>query len=153
MPEGDVIWSTARRLHEALAGQVLTRSDFRVPKFATADLSEQLVTEVVARGKHLLIRTSGGLTVHTHLKMDGFWRVRPVRPGVRPAESFNLRLLPAHAPWGAAAPPRPRPAGRRGAARPAEPRGHRQRLPGRDAVPARPRPVAAGRLDRGPARP
>ena len=53
MPEGDVIWSTARRLHEALAGQVLTRSDFRVPKFATVDLSEQLVTEVVARGKHL----------------------------------------------------------------------------------------------------
>src|ERR1700735_4107703 len=98
MPEGDVIWSTARQLQEALAGQVLTRSDFRVPKFATVDLSDQLVTEVVARGKHLLIRTSGGLTVHTHLKMDGFWRVRAVRPGVRPVESFKLRLLLAHAP-------------------------------------------------------
>src|SRR5580692_8969043 len=102
MPEGDVIWSTARRLHEALAGQVLTRSDFRVPKFATVDLSEQLVTEVVARGKHLLIRTGGGLTVHTHLKMVGFWRVRAVRPGVRPVESFKLRLLLANAQWEAA---------------------------------------------------
>jgi formamidopyrimidine-DNA glycosylase len=102
MPEGDVIWATARRLREALAGQVLTRSDFRVPKFATVDLSEQLVTEVVPRGKHLLVRTSGGLTVHTHLKMDGFWRVRAVRPGVRPVESFKLRLLLANAQWEAA---------------------------------------------------
>src|ERR1700685_2906733 len=102
MPEGDVIWSTARRLHEALAGQVLTRSDFRVPKFATVDLSEQLVTEVVARGKHLLIRTGDGLTVHTHLKMDGFWRVRAVRPNVHPVESFKLRLVLANAQWEAA---------------------------------------------------
>jgi endonuclease VIII len=102
MPEGDVIWSTARRLHEALAGQVLTRTDFRVPKFATVDLSGQLVTEVVPRGKHLLVRTSGGLTVHTHLKMDGFWRVRAVRPGVRPVESFKLRLVLANAQWEAA---------------------------------------------------
>ena len=102
MPEGDVIWATARRLREALAGQVLTRSDFRVPKFATVDLSGKLVTEVVSRGKHLLVRTSGGLTVHTHLKMDGFWRVRPVRPGVRPAESFKLRLLLANSQWEAA---------------------------------------------------
>jgi endonuclease VIII len=102
MPEGDVIWFTARRLREALAGKVLTRSDFRVPKFATVDLSEQLVTEVVARGKHLLIRTGDGLTVHTHLKMDGFWRVRAVRPGVRPVESFKLRLILANAEWEAA---------------------------------------------------
>jgi endonuclease VIII len=102
MPEGDVIWSAARRLRAALAGQVLTRSDFRVPKFATVDLSGQLVTEVISRGKHLLIRTSGGLTVHTHLKMDGFWRVRAVSPGVRPAESFKLRLVLANAEWEAA---------------------------------------------------
>ena len=102
MPEGDVIWSTARRLREALAGQVLTRSDFRVPKFATVDLSGQLVTEVVSRGKHLLIRTGNGLTVHTHLKMDGSWRVRAVRPGVRPAESYKLRLMLANAQWEAA---------------------------------------------------
>src|ERR1700722_9267143 len=102
MPEGDVIWSTARRLRAALAGQVLTRSDFRVPKFATVDLSGQLVTEVVPRGKHLLVRTSGGLTVHTHLQMDGFWRGGAVHPGVRPAESFKLRLLLANAQWEAA---------------------------------------------------
>jgi formamidopyrimidine-DNA glycosylase len=102
MPEGDVIWATAGRLRAALAGQVLTRTDFRVPKFATVDLSGQLVSEVVSRGKHLLVRTSGGLTVHTHLKMDGFWRVRAVSPNVRPVESFKLRLVLANADWEAA---------------------------------------------------
>ena len=64
MPEGDVVWYTARRLHEALAGRVLTRSDFRVPRLATADLSGDVVTETVSRGKHLLTRTKSGLTVH-----------------------------------------------------------------------------------------
>ena len=49
-----------------------------------------------------MIRTSGGVTVHTHLKMDGFWRVRAVRPGVRPVESFKLRLILANAHWEAA---------------------------------------------------
>jgi len=39
MPEGDTVWQAARRLHGALAGKVLTRSDLRVPKYATADLS------------------------------------------------------------------------------------------------------------------
>ena len=77
MPEGDIVWYTARRLHEALGGKVLTRSDFRVPRLATADLAGDVVTETVARGKHLLTRTNRGLTVHTHLKMDGSWRIRP----------------------------------------------------------------------------
>src|SRR5262245_53635333 len=39
MPEGDVVWWYAGRLRAALAGRVLTRSDFRVPRFATADLT------------------------------------------------------------------------------------------------------------------
>ncbi|MGH3204300.1 MAG: DNA-formamidopyrimidine glycosylase family protein, partial [Streptosporangiaceae bacterium] len=77
MPEGDVVWYTARRLHEALAGRTLIRSDFRVPQLATADLTGDVVIETVARGKHLLTRTKNGLTVHTHLRMDGSWRIRP----------------------------------------------------------------------------
>ena len=60
MPEGDAVWSTARRLHEALAGRVVTRSDFRVPRYATVNLAGQTVTEAVSRGKHLLIRTGNG---------------------------------------------------------------------------------------------
>jgi endonuclease-8 len=75
VPEGDTIWLAAKRLHDALAGDVLTASDFRIPRLATSDLSGRRVLEVVPRGKHLLTRVDGGLTLHTHLEMDGIWRV------------------------------------------------------------------------------
>ncbi|GAB1327182.1 DNA-formamidopyrimidine glycosylase family protein [Streptomyces sennicomposti] len=75
MPEGDTVWQAARRLHEALAGRVLTRSDFRVPQYATVDLSGRTVLSTIARGKHLLTRVEGGLTLHTHLRMEGAWKV------------------------------------------------------------------------------
>jgi len=101
VPEGDVIWYTARQLREALAGRVLTRSDFRVPRYATVNLVGQTVTEAVARGKHLLIRTDRGLTVHTHLKMEGAWRIQPAG-GRPPADSHRLRLLLANSEWVAA---------------------------------------------------
>ncbi|WP_051858657.1 Fpg/Nei family DNA glycosylase [Streptomyces cellulosae] len=75
MPEGDTVWQAARRLHSALAGKVLTRSDLRVPKYATADLTGRTVLDVTPRGKHLLARIEGGLTLHSHLRMDGSWKV------------------------------------------------------------------------------
>ena len=75
MPEGDTVWQTAKRLHTALAGKVLTRSDLRVPKYATADLTGRIVLDVTPRGKHLLTRIEGGLTLHSHLRMDGTWRI------------------------------------------------------------------------------
>ena len=75
MPEGDTVWLTASRLHDALAGRVLTTSDLRVPQLATVSLVGQTVLEVVARGKHLLARTDAGLSLHSHLLMDGAWRV------------------------------------------------------------------------------
>ncbi|MFJ8106687.1 DNA-formamidopyrimidine glycosylase family protein [Streptomyces sp. NPDC096132] len=75
MPEGDTVWQAAKRLHGALAGQVLTRSDFRVPKYATVDLTGRHVLNTIPRGKHLLTRVEGGLTLHTHLRMEGTWKV------------------------------------------------------------------------------
>ncbi|WNI22084.1 DNA-formamidopyrimidine glycosylase family protein [Streptomyces sp. ITFR-16] len=81
MPEGDTVLQTAERLHHALAGRVLTRSDLRVPRFATADLTGRTVLDVSARGKHLLTRIEGGLTLHSHLRMDGAWRI--YAPGER----------------------------------------------------------------------
>lgn len=75
MPEGDTVWQAARRLHDALAGKVLTRSDFRVPKYATTDLAGRTVLSTVSRGKHLLTRFEGGLTLHSHLRMEGAWKV------------------------------------------------------------------------------
>ncbi|QFR00761.1 Fpg/Nei family DNA glycosylase [Streptomyces phaeolivaceus] len=75
MPEGDTVRQTARRLHTALADKVLSRSDLRVPKYATADLTGRTVLDVTPRGKHLLTRVEGGLTLHSHLRMDGSWKV------------------------------------------------------------------------------
>ena len=81
MPEGDTVWLVAARLHDALAGKTLTRTDFRVPALATTDLTGRHVLEVVPRGKHLLARVDGGLTIHSHLRMDGMWHLH--RPGER----------------------------------------------------------------------
>lgn len=74
MPEGDAVRRTARRLAKALDGRELIRTDFRVPQHATADLSGSTVVETVSRGKHLLTRVDSGVTLHTHLKMEGSWR-------------------------------------------------------------------------------
>jgi endonuclease-8 len=74
MPEGDPVFRTADTLRKALVGHVLTRCDVRVPRFATVDLSGHVVDEVCSRGKHLLIRV-GPASIHSHLKMDGSWRV------------------------------------------------------------------------------
>ena len=160
MPEGDVVWYTARRLHEALTGRVLTRSDFRVPRLATADLSGDVVSETISRGKHLLTRTKSGLTVHTHLKMDGSWRIRPAAERLR--DSHRIRLLLANEEWQAIGyqlgvvelirtSEEPRVTGHLGPDllgpdwdRDEAVRRYRQRVQSRGAVPAGPQPVAAG---------
>ena len=80
MPEGDTVYQAARRLDAALAGQVVTTSDLRVPAYATVDLSGETVHSVGSRGKHLLMRI-GDVVLHSHLKMEGEWRLH--RPGER----------------------------------------------------------------------
>jgi endonuclease VIII len=97
MPEGDVVWRTARQLHEALAGRTLVRSDFRVPRYATTDMTGRTVTETVSRGKHLLTRVDGDITVHTHLKMEGSWRV--ARAQGYPLRDHRIRLILANDQW------------------------------------------------------
>jgi endonuclease-8 len=91
MPEGDTVFRTARRLHEALAGEIATEFDIRVPGSATADLTGERIREVVPRGKHLLLRI-GAHTLHSHLKMEGRWDV--YRPGQRwRAPAFRARAI------------------------------------------------------------
>jgi endonuclease-8 len=72
VPEGDTVWRAARLLDHALSAKVLTRTDVRVPAYATWDLAGATVTETVSRGKHLLTRIDGDRpwTLHTHLKME-----------------------------------------------------------------------------------
>lgn len=101
MPEGDTVWRTASRLHEALAGREIVESDLRWPgDIATADLSGRSTLEVVSRGKHILHRIEGGLTLHSHLRMEGQWRVEAT-PSLaeRWRRNPQLRALVAAADW------------------------------------------------------
>jgi endonuclease-8 len=91
MPEGDTVWRTAAVLREALAGKQLTRCDVRVPKFATVDLSGQVIDEVISRGKHLFIRV-GSVSIHSHLKMDGSWKVNPTSRPSRAGHRIRIIL-------------------------------------------------------------
>ncbi|WP_030680589.1 Fpg/Nei family DNA glycosylase [Streptomyces sp. NRRL B-1347] len=97
MPEGDTVHQTARRLHRALAGHPLTRSDLRVPKLATADLTGRTVLDVTPRGKHLLTRVEGGLTLHSHLRMDGSWKVYAPHERWRGGPAHQIRAILATA--------------------------------------------------------
>jgi endonuclease-8 len=99
MPEGDTVWLAGRRLHDALAGQRLVRTDFRVPQLAAADLSGRVVREVVSAGKHLLTRIDDDLTLHTHFRMDGTWHL--YRPGVRwrGGPDWQVRVVLATDQW------------------------------------------------------
>ncbi|MBF6133616.1 Fpg/Nei family DNA glycosylase [Nocardia otitidiscaviarum] len=91
MPEGDTVFLAAERLRAALVGKTLTRTDFRVPRYATLDLRGEPVDSVGSYGKHLFVRTPR-LSIHTHLKMEGTWRV--YTPGQRWTKpGFTARLI------------------------------------------------------------
>lgn len=81
MPEGDTVFLTGRLMERALAGRTLTRCDLRHPALATAELTGREVLGVRSVGKHLFTRFSCGTSLHSHLRMDGSWRV--FRPGQR----------------------------------------------------------------------
>jgi endonuclease-8 len=109
VPEGDVVWRTARRLDRALTGRRLDVAELRWPGLSTAELTGRTVTGVVSRGKHLLTRLSGDLTVHSHLRMDGAWHIlRPsaigaIRAGHRPrgapAPEHRIRAMLGNTAW------------------------------------------------------
>ncbi len=99
MPEGDTVWLACKRLHDALHGQVLTTTDLRVPQLATADLTGREVLEVVARGKHLMARLSGGVTLHTHLRMDGSWHLYRHGEPWKGGPVWQVRVLLETATW------------------------------------------------------
>jgi formamidopyrimidine-DNA glycosylase len=93
MPEGDTVWRTARRLHDVLAGRTLTNTDFRVPRFAAVQLAGRKVTDVRSRGKHLLIHVAPDVTVHSHLGMDGEWRVFRVEQRLTRQPRSHIRAI------------------------------------------------------------
>ena len=100
MPEGDTVWRAARRLNEALADETIIGADLRWPGLSTADLRGMRTLEVVSRGKHLLHRLDAGLTLHSHLRMEGQWRVETTEGlANRKLANPQLRALVSTARW------------------------------------------------------
>ncbi|HUA11571.1 MAG TPA: DNA-formamidopyrimidine glycosylase family protein [Solirubrobacteraceae bacterium] len=79
MPEGDTIHIAAARIRETLAGRAPDAIRTPHPRLRAAAWPERLagrrVAAVDAHGKHLFIRFEGGLTIHSHLRMTGAWRI------------------------------------------------------------------------------
>ncbi|MCB0934022.1 MAG: Fpg/Nei family DNA glycosylase [Mycobacterium sp.] len=96
MPEGDTVFHTAAILRQALVGLTLTRCDVRVPRYATVDLAGHPVEAVLSRGKHLFIRV-GPASIHSHLKMDGSWRIsrrgKPTHSSRHRSAAHKIRIL------------------------------------------------------------
>jgi hypothetical protein len=102
MPEGDTIFRTARALHRALAGKVVTRFESVFPAITRiADdhpIVGRTIESVAARGKHLLMVFSGHLTLHTHMRMNGSWHLYPAgAPWQRPSRDMRVLVATADA--------------------------------------------------------
>lgn len=102
MPEGDTLYRAAAGIRPVLQGQRIiaaTSSDRTTVDPIDADtLAGRTVTEVTARGKHLMISIDDGRVVHSHLGMTGSWHVYPLGEAWRkPASSAALALhTPRH---------------------------------------------------------
>lgn len=92
MAEGDSIARLAARLDRRLAGARIVRTDFRHPRWATVDLGGQRISGWYPRGKHLLMRTDAGWTVHSHLRMSGRWSVLGAGRRLPPDVGAHLRV-------------------------------------------------------------
>jgi endonuclease VIII len=93
VPEGDTVYVLARRLDAALRGRVLSTGELRVPTRADEDLAGRTVLVHETHGKHLLTRLSGGLTLHTHLRMSGSWTLSRTGRWLPPAVMPDVRVV------------------------------------------------------------
>ena len=102
MPEGDTIYAAARRIRAALVGKEIASIETPHPRFGRDRWPERLsgraVRAVDTKGKHLFIRFDGDLTLHSHLRMNGWWRVyeRGRRWGRSPSRAWLVIRTPEH---------------------------------------------------------
>jgi endonuclease VIII len=97
MPEGDTIYRAAQTLHRALSGRVVSRFESQLPALSRVDedspIAGRQVERVYSIGKHLLLQLSGGLTLRTHMRMNGSWHVyRPGEQWQRPRRDMRIVL-------------------------------------------------------------
>ena len=102
MPEGDTIYGAARRIRAALVGAQITSVETPHARFERDRWPERLsgraVHSVDSKGKHLFIRFEGDLTLHSHLRMNGWWGVyeRGRRWGKSPSRAWLVIRTPQH---------------------------------------------------------
>ncbi len=75
MPEGDTIYRTAESIRRWVEGREVSAARTKVPGLGVERIVGKTIMAVEPRAKHLLIRFSNGLTLHTHMRMTGSWHV------------------------------------------------------------------------------
>ena len=73
MPEGDTLARIAQVLRPLLVGRTIVAARGRPGGAHLERVVGSSVTSVETRGKHLLIGFDNGLTLHTHLGLQGSW--------------------------------------------------------------------------------
>jgi endonuclease-8 len=102
MPEGDTIYGAARRIRDVLVGKEIASIETPHPRFERDRWPERLdgraVRAVDTKGKHLFIRFEGDLTLHSHLRMTGWWGVyeRGRRWGRSPSRAWLVIRTDTH---------------------------------------------------------
>lgn len=101
MPEGDTIYRAASTLARALTGETVRAFDTPLVGVArdaeTLALVGRSVEDVVARGKFLLLKFSGDVTLLSHARMNGSWHI--YRRGERwkaPRSAMRARIVTDH---------------------------------------------------------
>lgn len=75
MPEGDTIFRTATALRRWLLGREVTSTRTKVLGLQLQRVTGTTIEEVAPKAKHLLVRFSNGLVLHTHMRMTGSWHL------------------------------------------------------------------------------
>src|SRR2546421_2456958 len=102
MPEGDAIHNAAKRIGSALVGREIVSIETPHRRHGRDRWPERLagrgVRAVDAHGKHLFLRFDGDLTLHSHLRMTGWWGVYPHgrRWGRSPRRAWLVIRTPDH---------------------------------------------------------
>src|SRR5918912_3367937 len=102
MPEGDTIHRAAKQVGAALVGSEIRAIETPQRRHELDRWPERLagrgVRSVDAHGKHLFVRFDGDLTLHSHLRMTGWWGVyeRGRRWGRAPRRAWLVIRTPEH---------------------------------------------------------
>jgi endonuclease-8 len=89
VPEGDTIWRSAAALQARVGGRVVAGAR---PK-GLRRLEGRALEAVEPVGKHLLMRFSGGWSLHSHMRMTGSWHLYRAGERWRRPERYARAVL------------------------------------------------------------